>query len=252
MPLTARSGWLQHGGAMSEAVAQKHDKPTGQWPVWPAVVAHPAKLPHAAPSTTTAESAWFARCIQPFSSIITTLNGCRGRRLGRTFHGARQAPEQAVHELVYGADPTGTMSTTAHGSLMVMPSYNMVIALPTADRSRAHAFARALGLETPGEAAEDGIPEPLRVQLNEHASVMYVPTGGFGWITDGRTTAESGTSECLLSLQVGTPSEVDDLVGHVDAAGGRVVSGPEQKAWGYTGSFADSDGHLWEAIVSAI
>ena len=64
---------------------------------------------------------------------------------------------------------------------------------------------------------------------------------GFGWITDGRAIAESGTSECLLSLQVGTTTEVDDLVGRVDAAGGRVVSGPEQKAWGYTGTFADPD-----------
>jgi predicted lactoylglutathione lyase len=81
---------------------------------------------------------------------------------------------------------------------------------------------------------------------------MYVPTVGFGWITDGRATTEPGISECLLSLQVGTTTEVDSLVGRVDAAGGRVVSGPEQKAWGYTGTFTDPDGHLWEAIVSAI
>ena len=133
-----------------------------------------------------------------------------------------------------------------------MPSYNLVLALPTADRSSAYAFAQALSLETPGELAEDGVPEPLRVQLNEQACVMYVPTGGFGWITDGRATAEPGTSECLLSLQLGTAAEVDNLVGRVEAAGGRVVSGPEQKAWGYTGTFTDPDGHLWEAIVSAI
>ena len=117
-----------------------------------------------------------------------------------------------------------------------MPSYNLVIALPTADRSSAYAFAQALGLETPGE----------------QASVMYVPTGGFGWITHGRATTEPGISECLLRLQVGTTTEVDNLVGRVEAAGGRVVSGPEQKAWGYTGTFTDPDGHLWEAIVSAI
>lgn len=61
---------------------------------------------------------------------------------------------------------------------MVMSSYNMVIALPTADRSRAYAFALALRLETPEELAEDGVPQPLRVRLNEQASVMYVPTGG--------------------------------------------------------------------------
>ena len=86
-----------------------------------------------------------------------------------------------------------------------MPSYNIVIALPTADRPRAHAFAQGLGLETPGELADDGVPEPLRVQLNEQTSVMYVPTGGFGWVTADHPTAEPGTSECLLSLRDGQP-----------------------------------------------
>jgi predicted lactoylglutathione lyase len=82
--------------------------------------------------------------------------------------------------------------------------------------------------------------------------VMYVPTGGFGWITGGRATAEPGTSECLLSLQVGTTTEVDNQVGRDDAAGGRVASGPQQKARGSTGTFTDPDAHLCEAIVSAI
>lgn len=63
---------------------------------------------------------------------------------------------------------------------------------------------------------------------------------------------EPRTLECLLSRQVDTTSEVDDLVGRVDAAGGPVVSGPEQKTWGYTGTFTDPDGHHREAIVSAI
>jgi len=144
------------------------------------------------------------------------------------------------------------MSTTAPGSLIAVPSHSIVIALPTTDRRRAHAFAQALGLETPGELAEDGVPEPLRVQINEQTSLMYVPTGGFGWITAGRSTAEPGTSECLLSLQLDTTTEVDDLVRRAEPAGGRVASGPEQKPWGYTGTFTDPDGHLWEAIVSAI
>lgn len=144
------------------------------------------------------------------------------------------------------------MSTAATGSLMDVPSYSVVIAVPTSDRSRAYAFAQALGLETPGELADDGVPEPLRVQLNEMAAVMYIPTGGFGWITSGRPTAASTSSECLLSLQVDSPGEVDDIAGRVKAAGGTVVSGPEQKPWGYTATFTDPDGHLWEAIVTAI
>ena len=101
-------------------------------------------------------------------------------------------------------------------------------------------------------SAEDGVPEPLRVQLNEQAGVMYIPTGGFGWVTGGRPTAEPTSSECLLSLEVGTTTEVDDLLGRVEAAGGRVESGPEQRSYGYSGTFTDPDGHLWQAIVSAI
>lgn len=137
-------------------------------------------------------------------------------------------------------------------SVVLMSSYDVVIALPTADRSGAYAFALALGFETPGELADDGVPEPLRVQLNDRTAVMYIPTGGFGWVTADRPTAAPGTSECLISLQLKSADEVDDLVDRVFAAGGRVVSGPEQKEWGYTGTFTDPDGHLWEAIVSEI
>lgn len=144
------------------------------------------------------------------------------------------------------------MSTAPARGLTTMSSYRTVIALPTADRGRACAFARTLGFETPGELADDGVPEPLRVQLNELTAVMYIPTGGFGWVTSGRTTADSTTSECLLSLQVDTPEEVDTIVGRVLDAGGEIVSGPEEKSWGYTATFTDPDGHLWEAIVSAI
>ncbi len=131
-------------------------------------------------------------------------------------------------------------------------SYDVVLALPTEDRGRAHAFARALGLDTPGELADDGVPEPLRVMLNERTAVMYIPTGGFGWVTDGRPTAERGTSECLVSIQVEKNAEVDDLVARATDAGGEVASAPQQQSWGYTGSFTDPDGHLWAAIVTAI
>ena len=183
----------------------------------------------------------------------TLSNHMRHPQRGLGVKGSRvQILSTEISGLLSRVHPARPMSSAGRGSLIVMTSYNLVIALPTADRSRAYAFAQELGLETPGELAEDGVPEPLRVQLNERASVMYVPTGGFGWITDGRATAEPGTSECLLSLQVGTTTEVDNLVGRVEAAGGRVVSGPEQKSWGYTGTFTDPDGHLWEAIVTAI
>lgn len=128
-------------------------------------------------------------------------------------------------------------------------SFDVVIGLPTEDRARAHAFVRALGLETPGEPADDGVPEPLQVVLNERTRVMYVPTGGFGWVTAGRPTAERGTAECLVSLQVGSTAEVDELLARAGDVGGDIASAPQQQPWGYTGTFADPDGHLWAVLA---
>jgi predicted lactoylglutathione lyase len=81
---------------------------------------------------------------------------------------------------------------------------------------------------------------------------MYIPTGGFGWVTAGRPTAVRGTAECLVSLQVSATAEVDDLLARAASAGADIASPAQQKQWGYTGTFTDPDGHLWEAIVSEI
>ena len=77
-----------------------------------------------------------------------------------------------------------------------MPSYNLVIALPTADRSSAYALAQALGFETPGELTEDGVPEPLRLQLNEQASVMSRPLGSAGSLTAAPPRSQAPRSAC--------------------------------------------------------
>ena len=126
----------------------------------------------------------------------------------------------------------------------------LTLCLPTEDRRRAHAFYGAgLGLATPGELAEDGVPEPLRVSLNAGCQLMLIPVGGFGWVTHGAEVAGRGTSECLLALPVATPAEVDSLVARARAAGATVVDEPQDRPWGYTGTFADPDGHLWEVSV---
>lgn len=125
----------------------------------------------------------------------------------------------------------------------------VTLCLPTEDRGRAHAFFVALGFATPGEPADDGVPEPLRVALNDGLQVMLVPTGGFGWVTASRTTAPRGTAECLVSLGAASGAAVDALLAQVADAGGEVVSAAQQRPWGYTGTFADPDGHLWEVAA---
>lgn len=126
----------------------------------------------------------------------------------------------------------------------------MIIALPTADRVRAHAFyAEAFGFEAFGEPADDGVPEPLQFRLGDDLVLMLIPTGGFGW-TVGRPVAERGTSEVALLINV---EDVDEAFGRAVSAGAEVVAEPEQKPWAYIAAVADPDGHVWllQALVRA-
>ena len=87
------------------------------------------------------------------------------------------------------------------------------IALPIGDRQRSHRFYGAgLGFATPGEVADDGVPEPLRVEVNDALWLMLIPTGGFGWVTAGSEVATRGTVECQVGVSVANRSDVDDFM----------------------------------------
>jgi hypothetical protein len=122
----------------------------------------------------------------------------------------------------------------------------VVLSLPTADRVRAFAFyTTGLGLEGIGPLADDGVPEPCRLVVNDGLHLMLVPTGGFGWTLSGRPVADAGSHECLVALDLAGAEEVDALFARAVAAGGAVVSSPQQQPWGYVGTLTDPDGHLW-------
>lgn len=126
----------------------------------------------------------------------------------------------------------------------------LVIALPISDRRRSYRFyADGLGLQAVGELAEDGLPEPLQLQLNDGVRLMLVPRDGFGWVVGGRAVATADTVECLLSIPVATPADVDVLLARARQAAAEIVSEPQQLPWGYTGTFADPDGHLWTVLA---
>ncbi|MCD2189356.1 VOC family protein [Actinomycetospora soli] len=126
----------------------------------------------------------------------------------------------------------------------------VILALPTDDRVRAHAFYRDLGFATVGTPAEDGVPEPLQVVVNDGLHLMFVPRGGFGWVTGGRAVAAPGTVECLLGLSAATDAEVDTVFARAEAVGAAVVERPTAPPWGgYSATFADPDGHLWQVAT---
>jgi catechol 2,3-dioxygenase-like lactoylglutathione lyase family enzyme len=57
----------------------------------------------------------------------------------------------------------------------------------------------------------------------------------------------SGFPGFTLAHNVRTEAEVDRLLAHVAAHGGRIVKPAQRASWGgYSGYFADPDGFLWE------
>ena len=77
---------------------------------------------------------------------------------------------------------------------------------------------------------------------------MLIPRGGFGWVIGDRDAAAPGHSECVLSVG----GDVDALIERARAAGAAIVGEPERRPWGYTGTFADPDGHLWMVTAEPI
>jgi uncharacterized protein len=125
-------------------------------------------------------------------------------------------------------------------------AHPIVISLPIADRRASHRFYReGLGFDALGEPAEDGVPEPLQFALNDGVRLMLVPTGGFGWVIGEHEVAPRGQSECVLSIGARTDADVNEVVERARRAGATVLAEPDRHPWGYAGTFADPDGHIW-------
>ena len=61
----------------------------------------------------------------------------------------------------------------------------------------------------------------------------------------------SGFSGVMLAHNVGTREEVDKVVELAVDAGARLMKPPQEVFWGgYSGYFADPDGHLWEVAFN--
>jgi uncharacterized protein len=115
-----------------------------------------------------------------------------------------------------------------------------LITLGVRDLARARAFYEALGWTTNAGPDDDvvffqagGMIVSLwdRTRLAEDTGVE--DTGGWGGIT--------------LAYNTRSREEVDAVVAEAEAAGGTVLRRGAETFWGgYSGAFADPDGHAWE------
>ena len=93
-------------------------------------------------------------------------------------------------------------------------------------------------------------------RANKHDQVVFYQAGGMVLGLFGRDalaadaqvpSAGSGFRGIALAYNTRDRNEVDAVLAEAEAAGGRIVKPAQDAFWGgYSGYFADPDGHLWE------
>ncbi|WP_258176261.1 VOC family protein [Halomonas ventosae] len=115
-----------------------------------------------------------------------------------------------------------------------------LVTLGVADLARARRFYEGLGWQV-GMAVDD---EVVFFQLNGLILSLY-PRAALA--RDAGVLDAGGFAGITLAHNVRSEPEVDAVLSEAARAGGRVVKPASRAAWGgYSGYFADPDGHLWE------
>lgn len=124
------------------------------------------------------------------------------------------------------------------------PQRVTLVTLGVADLARARAFYAALGWVPASET--DGISF---YQLQGAALALF---GRDALAADqGRPGAALGTGAMTLAQNFASEAEVDAAFAIAEAAGATVLKRPEKVFWGgYSGYFADPDGHVWELAMN--
>ncbi|MFC5972693.1 VOC family protein [Halomarina salina] len=102
---------------------------------------------------------------------------------------------------------------------------------------------------------DEGLGLPLR-ERDPDSNVAFFELAG-AWLSlyprdllaeDATVPADgSGFAGVTIAHNVATREGVDDVLAQAEAAGGDLVKSGEEVFWGgYSGYFADPDGHLWE------
>lgn len=124
------------------------------------------------------------------------------------------------------------------------PQRVTLITLGVADLSRSRAFYGALGW-VPAEAQEG-------VAFYQMQGAVLALFGKHDLGTDqGRPGAALGTGAMTLAQNFRTEAEVDTAFEAALAAGATALKRPEKVFWGgYSGYYADPDGHVWEVAMN--
>lgn len=125
------------------------------------------------------------------------------------------------------------------------PQRVTLITLGVADLAASRAFYARLGWVEHAES------QPGVAFFQMHGAVL----GLFGKdelaVDQGRAGADLGVGAMTLAQNFATEAEVDTAYAAAIAAGGTALKAPEKVFWGgYSGYWADADGHVWELAMN--
>lgn len=124
------------------------------------------------------------------------------------------------------------------------PQRVTLITLGVADLAAAKAFYGRLGWREHG--ANAGV-----AFYQMHGAVLALFGRDDLAKDQGRDGARLGTGAVTLAQNFATEAEVDAAFAAALAAGGTALKAPEKVFWGgYSGYWADPDGHVWEVAMN--
>jgi hypothetical protein len=120
-----------------------------------------------------------------------------------------------------------------------------LITLGVADLTRSRAFYARLGWQEHGESQDTVVFFQM-----QGAVLGLFPLSELAK-DQGRPDTVLGTGAVTLAQNFATGAEVDAAFADALAAGGTALKPPEKVFWGgYSGYWADLDGHVWEVAMN--
>jgi catechol 2,3-dioxygenase-like lactoylglutathione lyase family enzyme len=130
-----------------------------------------------------------------------------------------------------------------------VPANFSIVTLGVADLQRSVDFYRALGWEQRGDLAE-GITwfKTSGTWIGIFGYDALAEDVGLEAVPAAELPSYRGIT---LALNYASEGEVDAALEHATSVGARLVKAATRMEWGgYSGYFADPDGHLWEAAYA--
>jgi len=130
-----------------------------------------------------------------------------------------------------------------------MKAKSIYLNLPVRDLEKTRNFWSKLGFSFNEQFSDD---KALCLVLNDGLIYSMLITHEYFSTFTNRTIADGSTTQVLLSIEVDSKEQVDNLVRLALENGGTRYRDGEDNGWMYYDSFADLDGHQWEIIFMDI